>query len=60
MEIFVAEDGVAMQDVEDSMVEVGVLVEEVVDLVVLFPWLATGVECIATWPVTVPPLVARQ
>ena len=26
----------------------------------LIPWLATGVGCVAIWPMTVPPLVVRR
>ena len=46
---------------EDHGVEEGVpvVVEDKVVEVDLIPWHATGVGCMAIWPVTVPPLVGR-
>ena len=53
---------VAMVVGEDRGVEKGVLVvvEDGVVEVYLIPWHATGMGCVAIWPVTIPPLVAHQ
>ena len=55
--------GNAMVEEElDLGTEVEILAVEEAEAVVvdLIPWLATGVGCMAIWPVTIPLLVARQ
>ena len=53
---------VVVEDQVDPRTEDTVLVVEEVEVEMLdfIPWRATVVGCVAIWPVTVPPLVARQ
>ena len=50
---------VVAEDEVGPGIEEGILVvaEDGVAAVDSIPWLATGVGCMAIWPVTVPPLV---
>ena len=52
----VVEDEVDL-GIEDTALVVEEDVGEVLDLI---PWCATVVGCVAIWPMTAPPLVARQ
>ena len=53
--------GDAVVEIEvDLGVEEGVLAEEGSALVRLIPWLATGVGCVAIWPVIVLAFVVRR
>ena len=51
-----------VEDKVDPRTEDAVLVVEQaeVEMLDLIPWHATLVGCVAIWPVTIPPLVARQ
>ena len=53
--------GDAVMEVEvDPRVEEGVLAEEAAVPMGLIPWLATGVGCVAIWPVIVLAFVVRR
>ena len=54
--------GAVVEDVVDPGTEDAVLVveEAEVEMLDLIPWRATIVGCMAIWPMTVPPTVARQ
>ena len=56
----VVEDAVLVGENHGTEEGVPVVVEDGAVQVDLIPWLATGVGCMAIWPMTVPPLVARQ
>ena len=53
--------GAVVEDVVDPGTEDAVLVveEAEVEMLDLISWHATIVQCVAIWPVTIPPLVAR-
>ena len=54
-------DAVVEDEVDPGTEDAVLVVEEAeVEMLALIPWRATIVGCVAIWPMTVPPLVARQ